>query len=145
MRPRVIDPSLSSPPRRASDVTTQQIDRPQPDAKAEATRRRVIWRGFWAGFAQRTGSRVRAMTAKATFAAIREEIGEYESIAWPSVIIEAIDEHTRAEIMQAIDDLVDLDLISLDANQHGMFVDSVVREDDEDDFFNFRDESAAAK
>jgi hypothetical protein len=108
-----------------------------------ATRQRIMWRQHWAKLATRTDSQTHALMAKSVFAAIRAEIGEAESIAWPGVLLEE-SELTRDELYRALGDLADDGLIGLDANEHGVFVDTHVRESEEDEFLSYYDESAVA-
>jgi hypothetical protein len=115
------------------EATVSQIEQPRP-ALSEATRRGIAWRKNWAAMAHRVGSKSRAMMAKATFLAIREETAGYECCCWPSVI-EENSELSREEIYRALEDLNDWGLIELDASARGMYVDSVVLPGEEEDEF----------
>jgi hypothetical protein len=105
------------------------------EKEAAARRRWIAWRRKWAELGAKTGSPMRGFIAKATFLAIREEFGDFEAIAWPSVLLQGLNEEvTRTELYQALDDLVAMELIDLDASETGVYVDSVVREQEEDEY-----------
>jgi hypothetical protein len=76
---------------------------------------------------------VRAFRAKAVLLALQEQLGDLEGIVWPLTLLEGAD-LTREEIYQALDDLVTEDLIDLDATDTGIYVDSVLRPQQEAEF-----------
>ena len=146
MQPRVIDHTPSQEAPCPPSPAISEIKQPQPGTLPER-QKQILWRKFWAKVAERVGSTTRAMIAKSVFQAIQDEFGDLEAICWPSTVVESSGEYTREEVWRAIEDLVGVDLISLDANQHGVYVDFVLRGNEEAEYLSdwFVGELAASK